>query len=144
MQKSHVQLTTSDRNILVELNHKGSSLARTFKRVRALLALDEGNTYQATAKLAGLSHITLSKLAKRYANEGLTCLYDKPRGGRPIEISAAVSDQITCLALEDSPEGTSQWSLRLLAEKTVELGYCEHISHTQVGTILKKNQTSLS
>ena len=85
----------------------------------------------------------MGKLSKRYASEGLACLYDKPRPGRPIKITAKQRDQITVLACESSPEGSSQWSLRLLADKVVELGYCESISHSQVGEILKKeNKTS--
>ena len=84
-------------------------------------------------------------MAKRYASEGLACLYDNPRSGRPIKITAEQRDQITVLACESSPEGSSQWSLRLLADKVVELGYCDSISHSQVGEILKKeNKTSPS
>ena len=46
--------------------------------------------------------------------------------------------KLTALACSEAPDGHSQWSLRLLANKVVELGYCQHLSHTQVGTILKK------
>jgi hypothetical protein len=48
--------------------------------------------------------------------------------------------KITALACSKATEGHSQWSLRLLAEKAVELEYCEHISHNQVGVILKKTK----
>jgi len=145
MKKSHVKLTADDRKELANILRKGRLLARTFKRATALLELDNGKSYVATASISNLSNISLSKLAKRYASEGLACLYDNPRPGRPIKITAKQRDQITILACESSPEGRSQWSLRLLADKVVELGYCDSISHSQVGEILKKeNKTSLS
>jgi putative transposase len=50
--------------------------------------------------------------------------------------------KITALACSEAPEGHSQWSLRLLADKIVELAYCEHISHSEVGIILKKTMSS--
>jgi len=143
MKKSHVNLTDDHREELENILSKGTSLARTFKRATALLELNKGKSYVATASISNLSNISLSKLAKRYASEGLACLYDNPRPGRPIKITAKQRDQITVLACESSPEGTSQWSLRLLADKVVELGYCDSISHSQVGEILKKeNKTS--
>jgi len=145
MKKSHVNLTDEHREELEKILSKGTSLARTFKRATALVELDKGQTYVAASEISKLSNISLSKLSKRYASEGLACLYDKPRPGRPIKITAEQRDQITVLACEDSPEGTSQWSLRLLADKVVELGYCDSISHSQVGSILKKeNKTSSS
>jgi len=68
----------------------------------------------------------------------LRCLEAKPRSGRPVEIDGIARAKITALACSDPPEGYGQWSLRLLAEKAVELDYCERISHTEVANILKK------
>lgn len=94
-------------------------------------------TYQAAATTVGLSRVSLSKLAKKYQANGLACLYDAPRPGRPVGITSDQRDKIILLACEKSPEGYSEWSLRLLADKIVELGYCESISHAQVHNILK-------
>ena len=69
-------------------------------------------------------------------------LHDKPRSGRPIEIDGGQRAKVTALACSDAPTGHSRWALRLLADKAVELGYCEHLSHTQVKTILKKTPSS--
>jgi hypothetical protein len=69
-------------------------------------------------------------------------LYDDERSGRPIKIQAEQKDLITLLACEAPPEGHSQWSLRLLADKIIELGYCDSISHTQVDKILKKRKSN--
>ena len=143
MKKLHVKLTDAHREELENLLRKGTSLARTFKRATALLELDKGQTYSATASVSNLSSLSLSKLAKRYKSIGLECLQDNPRPGRPVKITAEQRDKITVLACTTSPEGTSQWSLRLLADKVVELGYSSSISHSQVGSILKKaNKTA--
>jgi len=144
MKKSHVTLTDGHREELEKILNSGTSLSRTYKRVIALLELDKGHTYVEVSSKSNLSNISLSKLAKRYASEGLSCLRDNPRPGRPIKITDEQRDQITLLACGDSPEGTSQWSLRLLADKVVELGYCDSISHSQVGAILKKENKTAS
>jgi transposase len=89
-----------------------------------------------------VSIVTLSKWATKYRETGLEVLQDQPRSGRPIEIDGEQRAKVTALACSDPPEGYAQWTLRLLADKAVELGYCEHISHTEVATILKKTNSS--
>jgi hypothetical protein len=69
-------------------------------------------------------------------------LKDKPRSGRPPEISGRQRAKITALACSTPPEGHARWSLRLLADRVVELGYVEHLSHNHAGKILKKTSSS--
>jgi len=126
--KKYITLTDAQRKELKELQSKGTLKARTLKRILALLELDKGQTQSAVAKLINQSV--------------LKCIYDEQRPGRPIDITAEQRDKITLLACEDAPEGHSQWSLRLLADKVIELGYCEHISHTQVKNILSKKNSN--
>lgn len=142
MKKSHVRLTDQDRQALQEMLGKGSLKSRTYKRITALLELDKGQTYNWVESHVQLSKVSLGKLAKKFKQEGLTCLYDGARPGRPIKIQAEQRDQITVLACEKPPKGHGQWSLRLLADKVVELGYCDSISHTQVNKILKKRKSN--
>ena len=138
MKKRHVKLSSQDREQLESLLQKGSLKSRTFKRVMALLELDNGQTYTAVQDLVRLSRRSLGKLSKRYQLDGLSCMYDEPRPGRPIKIDQGQKDKLTVLSCSEAPEGHSQWSLRLLADKMVELGHAESLSHTQVGAILKK------
>lgn len=140
MKKRHIELTADDRSRCQQLLKKGSLKSRTYKRISALLALDQGQTYKSVAAIVQISAVSLSKLSRQYPLVGLACLYDAPRSGRPVEITAEQKDKITLLSCEEPPEGHSQWSLRLLADKVVELGYCDHISHTQVDKILKKRK----
>lgn len=144
MKKQHVKLTETDRGYLEELTSKGQQTAKLYKRAIALLALDRGETYGRVADLVGVTHQVVSTWARNYREIGLRCLQDKPRSGRPIEIDGLARAKITALACSDPPEGYGQWSLRLLADKAVELEYCEHISHNAVKEILKKTNSSLT
>jgi len=137
-------LTSEDRVHLEELLSKGSLKVRVQKRALALQMLDKGLTYQGVSSHLGVSHISLSKWAKRYGAEGLSMLYDKPRPGRPIGLSGEERAKVTALACSEPPEGYARWSLRLLSDRLVELEIVEGISHTEVGRILKKTNYSLS
>ena len=138
MNKQHVQLSEIDRETLETLVSKGKQSARAYKRALALLELDRGKTLTAVAETLGVTHNTVSTLRDNYKKDGLRCLEDAHRSGRPVEIDGAQRAQITALACSEAPEGHARWNLRLLAGKIVELGYCESISHTHVRSILKK------
>jgi len=138
MKKRHVQLKEGERAQLVALLGKGQLGVKVFKRATALLELDRGKTLSAVAQTLGVSYPTVLSWRDNYLQQGLQCLNDAPRSGRPIVFDGKQRAKITALACSESPEGHAKWTLRLLAEKVVEAGYCEDISHTQIGNILKK------
>jgi transposase len=138
MKKQHVELTQTDRVYLEGLISKGDLKAKVYRRALGLLELDRGKTYTAISQTLQVTIPTLSSWATEYKESGLQVLADQPRSGRPVQIDGNQRAKITALACSTPPEGHAQWSLRLLAEKAVELDYCEHISHTEVGQILKK------
>jgi transposase len=138
IKKQHVQLTQTDRNYLETLVSKGELKAKSYRRALRLLELDRGKTYTMVAETLGVVLPTLSLWAAQYREKGLKMLDDRPRSGRPIRISGEQRAKITALACSESPEGYARWHLRLLADKAVELGYCDEISHTEVANILKK------
>lgn len=144
MKKQHVNLKKADFEKIEKMLSKGSLKSREYQRSTGLKALHNGQTYQEVSKLLGVSYQTVSSWAKRYKTEGLVFLKDKPRSGRPLEIDALQKAKITALACSEPPEGHAKWTLRLLADKLVELKYCDHISHNQVGLILKKMNLSLT
>lgn len=142
MNKEHLKLNTADREYLKTLLSKGKLTAKLFKRATGLLELDRGKTLQATAQTLGVAYITVAAWRDKYREEGLKCLQDNPRCGRPVQINGKQRAKITALACSSAPDGRVRWDLRLLAEKAVELGYCEEISHTHVRRILKKTNSS--
>ncbi len=142
MKKQHITLRTEDRAYLENLISKGNLATRKYRRALSLLELDRGKTYTAISETLQVSIQAVSGWAKGYNESGLQVLADQPRSGRPIEIDGEQRAKITALACSEPPEGYSQWSLRLLAEKAVELEFCEHISHTEVKAILKKTNSN--
>lgn len=138
MKKQHVTLSEEERQYLDKLLSQGELPVKVCKRALALLELDRGQSYTRVAETVGMSQPTGSTWAKNYRQDGLLSLKDKPRSGRPVEIDGLSRAKITALACSEAPPGYGQWTLRLLAEKAVELEYCESISHTQVANILKK------
>jgi len=142
MQKPHVVLSESDQGELSVLLHQSALKSKVFKRVTALLELNKGKTIEAVRSVLGLSYPTVAKLIDNYQQSGLECLKDKAKSGRPPGISGKQRAAITALACSQAPQGHATWSLRLLADKVVELGYCETVSHMQVGRILKKMNSS--
>jgi len=144
MKKEHIKLSTTEEAELKSMLTKGSLRVKTSKRILSLLELNKGQTYKVVSGIVQLSEKTLSRLVKTYNLEGLSCLYDKERPGRPIKIDTKQVDLLTVLSCSEAPQGYAQWSLRLLAGKMVELNHSTSISHTQVRNILKKENKTTS
>jgi putative transposase len=144
MKKEHVTLSQEDRTYLQNLLTKGSLPAKKYKRATALLELDRGRTFTEVAAIVGVVYQTVSTWAQKYEATGLAFLEDKPRPGRPTVIDGLDRAKITALACSDPPEGYERWSLRLLADKAVELELVESISYGEVRLILKKTNSSLT
>jgi putative transposase len=145
MKKQYVQLSPTDREYLEALISKGELKAKTFRRALALLELERGQTYTAVAQIVKMTIPTLSTLAQQYKANGLKALSDKPRSGRPTVIDGEQRAKITALACSTPPEGHAEWSLRLLADKVVELRFLrENLSHSKCARYSKKRtQTAL-
>jgi putative transposase len=140
MKKPHLQLNPTDREQLEQLVAKGELAVRVLKRALALLALDRGESMSSVAKHQQVTNNTVTAWRNRYLEAGVAGIYDDARSGRPVKIDGVQRAKITALACSEPPAGHGQWTLRLLADKIVELDYCESISHTQVAQILKKTQ----
>lgn len=138
MRKECLRLAATDKVHLKKLVSKGSLTAKTFKRATALLEIDRGQTRVEVAQTLEVSYASVSNWCRAYMKTGLQMLHDEPRSGRPIKIDGGQRAKVTALACTEAPAGHAKWSLRLLADKVVELGYCEHLSHNYAGKILKK------
>lgn len=138
------ELRDEDRKFLNGFTESGTAKVREIKRALVLLKLDQGLSVKQIIQELGLSIGMVYGLRSSYVQEGLPAtLHDKPRSGRPPEILGVDRAKITGLACSDAPAGHAKWTLRLLADKAVELGYVEKgdISHTHVGRILKKTNS---
>lgn len=143
MKKQHVTLSEANRVSLQDLIKKSNVSAKSYKRALALLELDKGQTYTEVAQRVGVTVQTASAWAGKYRDEGLVFLTDKTKPGRPVSINGQERAKITALACSKPPTGYEQWSLRLLADKAVELDLVEKVSYGSVRLILKKTNSSL-
>jgi putative transposase len=138
-----VKLSNDDLSSLKTILRRGAAQARTQTRARVLDLLHRGQHPDQVAETLQISGATVFNIKRRFLEEGLdAALFDKPRSGKPPTIDGKMRAEITALACSRSPEGHANWTLRLLADKAVELGFVETISHTAVKKILKKTASS--
>lgn len=136
--KQHLELSDAERSSLTSLLSAGQLPAKVFRRATALLELARGKSLAEVAATLSVTYQTVAAWRDTYFERGFEALHDQPRSGRPIRLDGKQRARITALACSTPPEGHARWSLRLLADRAVELGYCASISHNAVKEILKK------
>ena len=143
-----INLSSDELRSLKTSLRKGTSPARVQTRARALDLLHRQHAPSDIAAVLHLGIATVFNIKRRYLATGLkAALYDQPRSGKPRQIDGTARAKITALACSTAPDGHARWTLRLLADKAVELGFCDQISHSTVQEVLKKtvsNHTSRS
>lgn len=146
---THIFLPQDERSELERLIKSGEHRARVQSRARVLLQLDRSQGQAKTLAEVGeavmVSRVTVSNIKGRYLAGGLeTALYDRPRPGRPVtKMTGEVEAHLIALTCSDPPDGYDRWTLRLLANRLVELELVESISHVAVRKTLKKTNSSL-
>jgi len=134
-----IKLSHDERSSLTTILRRGTTPARVQTRARVLDLLRRGRHPREIAATFDLSIQTIFNIKRRYLAEGLdAALHDKPRSGQPCRIDGTARAKITALACSAAPPGHARWTLRLLADKVIELGFCESISHSTVQEVLKK------
>jgi transposase len=140
-------LSEKERAHLKGLLRRGVAPARVQTRARVLLftdrSLGQRRTDEQVAAAVLTSVSTVRRTRRHFIEEGLeAALKEKPRTGRPPKITGEIEAKLTLLACSQPPEGQARWTLRLLADRLVELGYLDSISHVAVGKRLKKTKSS--
>jgi putative transposase len=108
------------------------------------LLSDEGLEDDEIVNTLKVSKSTVCRIRKRYCRQGLDfSLSEKPRRGAPPKIDGRVEAQLTLLACSEPPEGRSRWTIRLLADRLVEMEVVDSISHMSVQRLLKKMRLNL-
>lgn len=134
-----IELSTDELRSLKTILRRGTTAARVQTRARVLDLLHRGQHPNSIAATLSLSLPTVFNIKRRYLDEGLeSALHDKPRTGTPRRIDADARAKITALACSQAPNGHARWTLRLLADRSIKLGFVETISHNAVKQILKK------
>ncbi len=147
MGKIKVQLSEGDKLYLNSYVSKGNHSARAIRRARMLLMLDKaGKNQKQIARDCSCSEGTVTNILKRYEQcKGVIkeVLEEKPRSGQPTIITPQLEANITALACsEEGPDGRSNWTLDLIADKMVSDGLAVHLSYETVRKVLKKANSS--
>lgn len=134
-----LNLSNNELRSLTTLISSCSTKARTQTRARVLDLLHREQLPDQVAATLRVSSATVFNIKRRFIEEGFeAALFDKPRSGKPPRIDGTQRAKITALACSQAPDGHARWTLRLLADKAIELGFVDTISHNAVKEILKK------
>ena len=137
--KYRVELTESHKRRLNEVSSRGKSSVRTVKRALALLKADEGQTDDRIAEAVSISRRTVVRIRQRFCEEGLeSALTERPRPGKKRRLDERAEARLVAIACSDPPGGCAHWTLKLLADKMVELDYVDSVTRETVRQILKK------
>jgi len=149
--KYEVNLTEEEQKKLIKIASTGKTSAKEILHANILLATADNRspklTVAAAAEKCNSTTTTVQVIRKLYAEAGFeAALKRKKRKNPPVaaKITGEVEAHIIALACSAVPEGFAKWSLRLLADKAVELNYIDNISYVSVGTVLKKHNLSLT
>jgi transposase len=150
MKKESIELTKEQRAELEEVIKKGTARARKIQHAHVLLKIDSseaGSNWsdQQVKEAFEVSIPTIWRIRQRFLEQGLNdALNRRPQPERPEKrkIDGEQEAHVIAVTCSQAPEGYKRWSMRLLADKLVELGYFEEISHDTVWVALKKINSS--
>jgi transposase len=145
-----IKLTKSEVEELMIIINKGSHTSQTFRVAYILLNCDEGKysekvTNEQISKVLKVGMRTIDRVKKKFAEEGLEAVLERRPTARVYEkkMDGDTEAKLITLCCSEPPKGFAKWSLRLLADKMVELKYVESITHVTVRNVLKKTNLSL-
>ena len=151
MKRYVVTLERQEREELEGITRRGSHQSQKVINALILLNCDEGehNPHrtrgEAIAEVLRISARKVDRVKRRFVEEGLAPALGGRQGRRPSYERKADGEfeaHLVALSCSEPPEGHSQWSLRLLADRVVELGYIDSVSHETVRRVLKKTPSS--
>jgi transposase len=148
MKRYIVKLSKEEREELRDITSKGKHKSQKILNAQILLGCDEGefqierSTNEEIARVLGTSMRKIDRVKKRFVMDGIESALTKKKGSRIYKKKADgdFEAHLVALSCSEPPEGYARWSLRLLADKVVELHYIDSISHEAVRGILKKTK----
>lgn len=144
-QKHRIRLKKKERHQLEKVVQSGKHNARQITRCRILLLADrntKGKRDSEIVEALGVCLATVHNVRRRFCQEGIASIQDKPRPGQPPKFQGKPAAAITALACSTPPEGRTRWTLELLADRAVELKIVDSICPQSVLNILKKTKSN--
>lgn len=150
MKKYIVRLSSKERETLAKLTTSGKMPARVFTRARILLKADQGDDGPAwsdekISEALDVTVQTIERVRKQLVEEGFDAVLSRRKYTQKVsrkKIDGDVEARLIAITCNNPPEGRAKWTLRLLADTIVELGYVNSISHEAIRQTLKKTKLS--
>ena len=136
--KYRVNLSAKERMILEQLLRHGEAGTRRLTRARILLKADDGLSDEEIAAALAVGTATVRRMRQRFVEKKLGTLDWHVRPGGQRKLTAEEEAHVIAIARTPAPEGHTRWTLRLLADKVVEMGFVGSISYETVRRVLKK------
>jgi transposase len=137
-----VTLDDDERQQLEDLLHSGTHATRKVTRARILLKAAKGIEDSAIAAALSVGRATVERTRRRFVEEGLGALEERPRPGTLPKLDAKAQARLIAETCSAAPEGRQRWTLQLLAERVVALGWATAYSYESVRRVLKKQSSS--
>ncbi len=144
-----VELTSQERKYLQELVKRGKVAGYRIRHAQMLLKIDQGKhgpgwADEKIAEALGSNGATVGRLRQRFVEEGLDmALGRKKRQNYTHKLDGDAEAHLIAVACSEPPEGYKRWTLRLLADRMVELAVVDSVSHMTISRTLKKTNLSL-
>jgi transposase len=138
-----VDLTSEEQGYLLDVVRKGKTTARRVARAHVLLRAAEGAADEEIAETLHLGLSTVHRTRQRFVDEGLTAaLSERARSGSPPVLTGKQAAFLVALACSTPPAGRRRWTMKLLADRFVELRQIDMISLKTIGRVLKKTTSN--
>lgn len=151
MRKYIVTLTQDERKYLGVLTSKGKHRSQKILNALILIGCDEGefqakrSTNKEISKVLNISMKKIDRVKKRFVEDGLDITLNGRKGSRIYakKVDGDFEAHLVALSCSEPPKGFARWSLRLLADKVIELDYIDIVSHETIRQVLKKTRLNL-
>jgi len=151
MAKYRIKLTKDEVEELTSIIKKGSHTTQSYRAAYVLLNCDEGDfslgksINEQIAKVLKIGMRTIDRIKQKFVEGGLEAALERAESSRIYakKVDGDLEAKIVQLCCSEPPKGFSRWTLRMLADKVVELEYVDKLSHVSVHNTLKKTNLSL-
>jgi len=143
--EKHVELTEAERARLIKATKSGT--AKEILYANIILMCSRKQAPKKISEALDISKQTVNNVKQRFFHDGVDKFTVRRNAGKapyPAKITGEVEAKVVALACSEAPAGNTRWTLKLLSDKTVELGYIDSITQMSIGRLLKKHNLSLT
>lgn len=146
MAKIAIHLSDDEQQELTRIVTSGNHSARLIRRAQILLKSSDGWTDEAIGAAFGVSRQTVHTVRKQATSDGVAACLNRKSGRKAGQVAKALDGvaeaHLVALTCSEPPAGHDRWTLRLLADRLVQLEYVTAVSHETVRQVLKKTNSS--